>query len=234
MSFFAGAGGALIGGLANMFGGSGAPEVPGYVRNAGKRAMKVGKQLYQFSQTPAMSTPQERAMLSGALAQQSEAMGAGREQLLGALGGTSSGGLSAGAQADAAVRMRSSEESTQAMTSMLAHVNSLMARQQALGDAGRQFLGVAGLGSHTQPQQQNPLGSALANFAQIASYQQALKQAQAGGGGQPVAAQGGTTAQSQMGVPPPNPLDPNYQFGQGAGPKMGMGVPPPVSPFARR
>jgi hypothetical protein len=221
MSFFAGAGGALIGGLANMFGGSGAPEVPGYVRNAGKRAMKVGKQLYQFSQTPAMSTPQERAMLSGALAQQSEAMGAGREQLLGALGGTSSGGLSAGAQADAAVRMRSSEESTQAMTSMLAHVNSLMARQQALGDAGRQFLGVAGLGSHTQPQQQNPLGSALANFAQIASYQ-------------PVAAQGGTTAQSQMGVPPPNPLDPNYQFGQGAGPKMGMGVPPPVSPFARR
>jgi hypothetical protein len=229
MSFFSGAGGALIGGLAGMFGGSDdAPEVPGYIKKAGTRGLRVARDLYQFSKTPAMSTPQERAMLSGALAQQSEMLGAGREQLLGALGGPgggANGGLSPEAQADALTRMRGSEESTQAMTSMLAHVNSLMARQQALGDAGRQFLGVAGLGSHT-PQagpQQNPLSSALANFAQIASYQQALKQQQAQG--QPVAAQGGVAVRPP-GAPGAqgNPMDPGYQMGQGMPPNLGLGM----------
>jgi hypothetical protein len=163
--------GAIIGGVGSLLGGlfgNSTPKIPKELKRLYDMQYGLAQQQQQFSQSIPLSSPQEQA----ALASQRGLLGDQQRQQMGTLEsqydlvnqGTNGVG-------DFLSNLNNQYQGQQSAMTADALQNALLARRQAIGQAGQL---AQGAGSSVQYQQQTPLGPGFGELARLIAYNQTL------------------------------------------------------------
>lgn len=175
MSFWAGAGGQIVGGLLGGLGGllGGGPSLPPELRNLYRIQARTARSLEQYGRGVPGSDPQELAALASQRALLGEQQRGQQEQLYGAFG---TGALPQGNLADFMANLSNQQMGQQSAVTSQHFLNALEARRNALRQAAQTAGAAAGTVRYQEPQGPD-MGAIFGQLAQQYAYSQMLRNA---------------------------------------------------------